>query len=51
MIVAKEAVTTMESNLEVIIERSMKMSPQCSVAFKKANQILGKKFRSNQKIA
>ena len=43
MIGSKIAVTTVESNLEVITERSMKMSAQCSAAFKKANQMLGKK--------
>lgn len=43
--------TSVESNLEVIIDRSMKMSPQCSAAFDKANQTLGKKRRPNQKIS
>lgn len=43
--------TSVESNLEVIIDRSMKMSAQCSVAFKKANQTLGKKWRPKQKIS
>lgn len=43
--------TSVESNLEVIIDRSMKMSPQCSAAFDKANQTLGKKRRPNQKTS
>jgi len=46
---SKIAVTTVESNFKTIIERSMKMSAQCSVAFEKANRMLGKKWRPNQK--
>lgn len=42
VIVSKISATSVESNLEVITDRSMKMSAQCSVAFKKANQTLGK---------